>query len=71
MTTRLSSTEKGLLLVELIEAGMAMMKLKLRRKYQGTDPVAEKRELEEWLYRTHDKIPGEGSGSIRIRKNVG
>jgi hypothetical protein len=72
MTTALSSAEKGLLLVELIEAGIAMMKLKLHRKYQGTDPVAEKCELDEWLYRKHDKIPGDVSGpSIRIRNKAG
>ncbi len=67
MSDELSSAQKGILAADFFEIGVAMMKQKLRMKYGHSNPSDQQRELQEWLYRKHDEVPGDISGPIRIR----
>ncbi len=67
MAEQLSTAEKGALVAEFFEAGVAMMERKLREQHGASNEAAVRRDLEKWLRRADDAIPGDVAGPVHVR----
>ena len=54
----------------LMEAGIALMRQNLRRRYASAGPEEIDARLGEWLRREADAIPGDTAGAVRIRERI-
>ena len=53
--------------IMLMDSGIALMRQNIRRRRPGNTEEQIDTELNAWLYRTSDPIPGDTSGSVRVR----
>jgi len=51
----------------LMEAGIALMRQNLRRRYPQASEAEIDALLNAWLYRADDSIPGDTAGAVRVR----
>jgi Rv0078B-related antitoxin len=69
-----SVTEKyrnnALTTATLMEAGIAMMRENLQRRYPTANAHRINTLLGDWLYRKDDPLPGDTAGQVRIRKQA-
>jgi len=59
--------QKFAVTVALAESGIALMRQNLRRRNGQMSDVEIDRELQAWLERREDAIPGDVAGPVRIR----
>ncbi len=51
----------------LMDAGIALMRQNIRRRHPGNTQRQIDAELNAWLWRTDDPIPGDTAGPVRVR----
>lgn len=56
--------------MQLHEAGIALMRQNLRRRFADVSEAEIDLKLQHWLTRQDDPIPGDVAGPVRIRKSV-
>jgi hypothetical protein len=58
-----------LILADLIDSGIALMRENLKRRNPSLDQAGIDRMLACWLRRENDAVPGDVAGAVRIRKH--
>ncbi len=51
----------------LIDAGIALMRQNIKRRHPGNTERQIDAELNAWLWRADDPIPGDTAGPVRVR----
>lgn len=58
----------ALVLAEMVDAGIVLMKENLRRRNPDADQDRLNAILASWLRREDDPLPGDTAGSVRVRE---
>jgi hypothetical protein len=55
---------------QLIDAGIAVMRQNIRRRFPEETEAGIDARLKAWLHRTDDAIPGDVAGPVRVRERM-